>query len=81
MTMTPDPLSAGLMTMSVRLMRFFSTFRSVLERLSVILVGCMFLMSLSILLMNVSKAGSKPRGGVQLLFFLYTVVVLLSEEP
>ena len=74
-TTVPDPLSAGLMTMSVRLVSFCSASRSCVVKLSEILVGCMFIMSRSMLWMYESSAGSRVLGGVQVLVFLYLCVV------
>ena len=61
--------------MSVRLVSFCSASRSCVVKLSEILVGCMFVMSRSMLWMYESSAGSRFLGGVQVLVFLYLCAV------
>ena len=70
-----DPLSAGLITMSVRLVSFCRASRSCVVKLSEILVGYMFVRSRSMLWMYESSAGSRFLGGVQVLVFLHLCVV------
>ena len=63
-TTVPEPLSAGLMTMSVRFMSFVRALRSCFERLLWIVAGLEVMMSFSTALMKVSGAASLPLGGV-----------------
>lgn len=69
----PEPLSAGLITMSERVLSFVRALRSSLERLPRIEVGLDVMISFSIALMKVSRAASLPVGGVQVpLHFYFT---------
>ena len=60
----PEPLSAGLMTISVRFLSVERALRSFLERLLRIGAGLQVMMSFSIALMKASRAASLPLGGV-----------------
>ena len=64
----------GLITMSVRFASLCRASRHFVAKLSEILVSCMFVMSLSMLLMYESSARTLFLGGVQVLVFLYPCV-------
>ena len=64
------PLSAGLMTMSFRSVRYLRSSRSCLVRLSAIFKGLVFSISLVIRCMKRSSAGSLFLSGVQALLGL-----------
>ena len=61
----PDPLSAGLMTMSVRFRSCLMAFRSNFVKLSRIRAGFENIRSCSTAFMKASRAASLPLGGVQ----------------